>query len=117
MPQKIADIASDPNNPTEEEWLHFGWDSFIALNWPHLENGIPGKPDTSGDIVSDYLGDGVNPPYPDAAWYTFNDKFQMLMWNALPPGPLGKSHEHSQGTSRKRRRDVSSSRHGQHSQE
>jgi|GEM_PF-1848154 len=87
MPQKIADIASDPNNPTEEEWLHFGWDSFIALNWPHLENGIPGEPDTSGDIVSDYLGDGVNPPYPDAAWYTFNDKFQMLMWNALPPGP------------------------------
>ncbi|MDG2422387.1 MAG: hypothetical protein P8M22_00260 [Phycisphaerales bacterium] len=86
MPQKIADIASDPGNPTQEEWLHFGWDTFIALNWPHQDNGIPGEPDTSGHIVSDYLGDGVTPPYPDTAWYTFHDKFQLLMWNALPPG-------------------------------
>ncbi len=91
MPQTIADeTTNDP--PTDEDWLRFGWDTFIAMNWPHdAASSNPGSPDINGDIVTSY-----NSPanYPDAAWWTYNDKFQLFyaMPNGTPsselnPGP------------------------------
>jgi hypothetical protein len=78
MPQTIFPYQdSDPPTdvPTAEDWLRFGWDTFIAMNWPHLEGGNPGQPDSSSDIVTSY-----NSPanYPDAAWWSYNGKFQLF---------------------------------------
>jgi hypothetical protein len=74
MPQAIADDTTSVP-PTAEDWLRFGWDTFIAMNWPHLEGGNPGQPDSSRDIVTSY-----NSPanYPDTAWWTYNGKFQLF---------------------------------------
>jgi hypothetical protein len=74
MPQAIYDDTTSVP-PTAEDWLRFGWDTFIAMNWPHLEGGNPGQPDSSRDIVTSY-----NSPanYPDTAWWTYNGKFQLF---------------------------------------
>ena len=74
MPQAIYDDTTSVP-PTAEDWLRFGWDTFIAMNWPHLEGGNPGQPDSSRDIVTSY-----NSPanFPDTAWWTYNGKFQLF---------------------------------------
>ena len=40
--------ATDTSDPAS--WGRFAWDGFIALNWPQLEGGSPGEPDTAATI-------------------------------------------------------------------
>ncbi|MBG84125.1 MAG: hypothetical protein CMJ40_06205 [Phycisphaerae bacterium] len=80
MPQMMNRNTTGP--ATDEDWLRFGWDTFIAMNWPHDENaGNPGAPDANADIVTSY-----NSPssYPSTVWWTYNDKFQLFY--QLPSG-------------------------------
>ena len=46
--------ATDINDPVS--WARFAWDGFIALNWPQLEGGQPGEPDTSVTLCDDSDG-------------------------------------------------------------
>ena len=62
MPQAIYDDTTSVP-PTAEDWLRFGWDTFIAMNWPHLEGGNPGQPDSSRDIVTSYNSPRELPRY------------------------------------------------------
>ncbi len=81
MPQAIFDETTN-KPPSSEDWLRFGWDTFIAMNWPHDEaSGNPGAPDVSGDIVTSY-----NSPanYPKTVWWSYNGKFQLFY--ELPKG-------------------------------
>lgn len=81
MPQMMNLNTTGP--ATDEDWLRFGWNTFIAMNWPHLDGGEKGQPDPSGDIVTSY-----NSPasYPESSWSTYNDKFQLILPAAIPPG-------------------------------
>ena len=81
MPQVMNLNTTGP--ATDEDWLRFGWNTFIAMNWPHLETGIKGQPDPTGDIVASYSDPET---YPRTSWSTYNDKFQLVLPAAIPPG-------------------------------
>ena len=49
MPVDLTPEAS------EEDWLRFGWDSFIAMNWPHKVGGLNGEPDKDSSIQENRL--------------------------------------------------------------
>lgn len=85
MPQTIADeTTNDP--PTSEDWLRFGWDTFIAMNWPHDDaSGNPGAPDTSSDIITSYDSPS---DYPSTVWWSYNGKFQ-LFYDEITGTPSG----------------------------
>ncbi|MDG2423963.1 MAG: hypothetical protein P8M22_08295 [Phycisphaerales bacterium] len=104
IPQSLLDTEYPP---AAEDWLRFGWDTFIAMNWPHDEaTGTPGAPDTNGDIITSY-----NSPanYPATAWWSYNGKFQLFYkmdpgtpnadlypgeWdNPLSPKPMLEGHQ------------------------
>ena len=40
--------AEDLTDP--DSWARFAWDGFVALNWPQLEGGQPGEPDTNATL-------------------------------------------------------------------
>ncbi|MEE2907945.1 MAG: hypothetical protein VX527_08955 [Planctomycetota bacterium] len=74
MPMDLDEGASN------EEWLRFGWESFIAMNWPHQPGGQGGEPNKNLSIC-----DSIAPDF-DTAWYTYNQKMQLFQTNATAPG-------------------------------
>lgn len=54
-PPAISDTAwivpTDVATPTQPNFLDFGWQSFIALNWPG-SGSYPGQPDTTANITN-----------------------------------------------------------------
>src|SRR6266567_1817843 len=45
--------AVPPPNPSEANYIDFGWQSFVALSWPSLSpasGGVNGQPDTGSMI-------------------------------------------------------------------
>ena len=59
-------------------WAEFAWDGFIAVNWPQLEGGEPGEPDSSRTICD--AADGR------PAYLQWMQKEQLLLPGGLSPG-------------------------------
>ena len=82
----VCDPANQPwIYPVEAEhihevdsWARFAWDGFIALNWPQLDGGQPGEPDTSTTLCES----------PDArpAFLQWMQKTQLLLEGGANPG-------------------------------
>ena len=68
--------AEDTTDP--ESWLRFAWDGFIALNWPQLDGGQPGEPDTSTTLCD---SPGARP-----AFLQWMQKGQLLLEDGADPG-------------------------------
>lgn len=71
-PSEAADIA-DPAS-----WARFAWDGFVALNWPQLEGGSPGEPDTAVTIC--------DLPGGRPAFLQWMQKEQLLLEGGVSPG-------------------------------
>ena len=68
--------AADTSDPVS--WARFAWDGFIALNWPQLEGGSPGEPDT-GVTICDLPGGRP-------AFLQWMQKDQLLLEGGASPG-------------------------------
>ncbi|MAJ47557.1 MAG: hypothetical protein CMJ57_09565 [Planctomycetaceae bacterium] len=68
--------AEDLTDP--DSWARFAWDGFVALNWPQLEGGQPGEPDTNATLCDS----------PDArpAFLQWMQKQQLLLEGGVSPG-------------------------------
>jgi hypothetical protein len=68
--------------PTQTDWLNFGWQTFVALDWPALSpnsGGVMGQPDTSSTI-----GAMTNGAIVPAIWNTFRDVSTIMLAGADP---------------------------------
>ena len=72
VPVDVEDETSD------EECARFAWDTFVALNWPHLEGGANGEPDKNTSIC-----DGTNAR---TVWSSWLEKEQTFLPNGEDPG-------------------------------
>ena len=68
--------AVDTTDPVS--WARFAWDGFVALNWPQLEGGAPGEPDTSVTICDQPSG--------RPAFLQWMQKEQLLLPDGASPG-------------------------------
>ena len=68
--------AEDVTDPVS--WARFAWDGFVALNWPQLEGGQPGEPDTNADICTSPTG--------RPAFLQWMQKEQLLLEGGVSPG-------------------------------
>ena len=68
--------AVDTTDPVS--WARFAWDGFVALNWPQLEGGAPGEPDTSVTICDE--------PNGRPAFLQWMQKGQLLLPDGASPG-------------------------------
>ena len=78
MPADVGGAASD------EDWLRFGWDSFVAVNWP-ADNKWPaagegGRPDKTTNISD------PNAAARPAVWQTYLAPGQVFRDNGQDPG-------------------------------
>jgi len=67
--------VSVPDTSDQTNYYEFGWQSFIALNWPANPNAR-GNPDTTKQI-----GDAAN----KVVWEAYKEKFDVLKANAVRP--------------------------------
>src|SRR5436190_23824353 len=78
MPSDVGGAATD------DDWLRFGWDSFVAVNWPADNRwpaaGAGGKPDKATTI-----GDPQAAARP-AVWQTYLAPGQVFRDNGQDPG-------------------------------
>src|SRR6187455_2078460 len=78
MPADVGGAATD------EDWIRFGWDSFVAVNWP-ADNKWPapgdgGKPDKSTPITDPRAASRP------AVWQTYLAPGQVFRDNGQAPG-------------------------------
>ncbi len=67
--------VEDPDS--HESWVRFGWDTFVAINWPHKEDGLGGEPDKERSICTDPA---------DPLWFTYMQKDQTFLPLGADPG-------------------------------
>ncbi len=71
--------------PTQTDWLNFGWQTFVALDWPALSpnsQGVMGQPDTNSTIGATAANGALVP----AVWSTFRDVSTIMLANGTDPG-------------------------------
>jgi hypothetical protein len=59
-------------------WARFAWDGFVALQWPQLEGGSPGEPDTTASLCEASSG--------RPAYLQWMQKAQLLLPGGENPG-------------------------------
>ena len=72
-------------NPTQTDWLNFGWQTFVALDWPALSpnsGGAMGQPDPSSSPGAT----SSNGAFVPAVWNTFRDVSTVMLANGVDPG-------------------------------
>ena len=72
IPVDVEDATSD------EDCARFAWDTFIALNWPHLEGGANGEPNKNESIC-----DGTDAR---TVWSSWLEKEQTFLPEGQHPG-------------------------------
>jgi len=79
-------VPVDVTTPaTQNDYLNFGWQTFIALTWPALSpsnGGQNGQPDTSSTIGAV----ASNGAYVPTVWATFRDLDTIMLDNGADPG-------------------------------
>lgn len=80
-----------PANPTRSDWLQFGWESFVALNWPADNNwpkaGDGGKPNSAMNITDK---EALDQP---TVWQTYLEPGQLFLENGEDPGTWDQPHK------------------------
>lgn len=79
-----VDVAN-PTNPTQNDWLNLGWQTFIAVNWPAVaptSSTNLGQPDTSLSIGAT-ASNGA--PIP-TVWLTYRDLSTLMLAKGANPG-------------------------------
>lgn len=72
------DVSS---NPTQADYYNFGWQSFVALNWP-ADLSYRGKPNR-GESIGAMGKDG----FPQTVvWQTWQEQFSLFLPNGVFPG-------------------------------
>lgn len=71
-----------PNRQSMNDFYEFAWQSFIALNWPALDGGERGQPDTT-KMIGATGPDGQLLP---VVWSTYKLPSEVFKPNAAPPG-------------------------------
>jgi hypothetical protein len=66
---KIPVDVSSTGELTQTNYYHFAWQTFLALNWAHKQNGARGEPDTT-KTVNDSAGPAV--------WETYREKSETF---------------------------------------
>jgi len=69
---------------TDEDWLRFGWDSFVAVNWP-ADNRWPAPGDGGRPDKTTTIGDPRAAARP-AVWQTYLAPGQVFRNNGQDPG-------------------------------
>ena len=71
--------------PTQTDWLNFGWQTFVALNWPAVSQ-VPspsqGQPDVSQSIGAVASNGALLP----TVWLTYRDLSTVMLVNGADPG-------------------------------
>lgn len=70
--------VSNSYNPSRNDWLELGWETFIALSWPANSTGLAGQPDETVSITDFKIGPTV--------WSTYLAKEQLFQPLAADPG-------------------------------
>lgn len=78
MPSDVGGAATD------EDWLRFGWDSFVAVNWP-ADNTWPAPGDGGRPDKTTTIGDPSAAGRP-AVWQTYLAPGQVFRDNGQDPG-------------------------------
>lgn len=77
--------VSNPTNPTQNDWLNLGWQTFIAVNWPAVaptSSTNLGEPDTTKTIGA-VASNGA--PIP-TVWLTYRDLSTVMLAHGANPG-------------------------------
>ena len=78
-----VDVAS--STPTQTDWWNFGWQTFVALNWPSAAtpaSGVSGLPDTQLSIGASSANQAMIP----TAWLTYRSVANTMLPAAADPG-------------------------------
>jgi hypothetical protein len=73
--------VSNGSNASQNDWYNFGWQTFVALDWPALSGGSLGQPNTGLKP-----GASVNGAFIPAVWATYRDVSTVMLANAANPG-------------------------------
>ncbi len=71
--------------PAQNDWLNFGWQTFVALDWPALSQnsgGASGQPDTNLTIGATASNGALVP----TVWTTYRDLSTIMLANGTDPG-------------------------------
>ena len=87
-----VDVSASPGpsqspSPTQADWYNFGWQTFVALNWPSVTpppnaGGIVGLPDTSLAIGAA----GSNQALIPTVWLTYRSVANTMLAKGADPG-------------------------------
>ncbi|HZD95501.1 MAG TPA: hypothetical protein VE133_14660, partial [Candidatus Sulfotelmatobacter sp.] len=72
-------------NPTQTDYLNFGWQTMVAINWPALSSnsgGSMGQPDTNSTIGATASNGALVP----TVWRTYRDLSTVMLANGADPG-------------------------------
>lgn len=91
VPVDVPNATSSPG-PSQADYVDFGWQTFIALNWPAAapspapspspNSGISGLPDTSQTIGASASNQAMIP----TVWLTYRTDANMMLPQAQDPG-------------------------------
>jgi hypothetical protein len=73
------------SNPTQTDYLNFGWQTMVAVSWPSLSpnsGGSMGQPDTNSTIGAVAANGALVP----AVWRTYRDLSTVMLANGADPG-------------------------------
>ncbi|HLJ87832.1 MAG TPA: hypothetical protein VKZ53_13485 [Candidatus Angelobacter sp.] len=68
-------------SPSQNDWYNFGWQTFVALDWPAQSGGNLGQPNTSLSV-----GASANGAFVPTVWATYRDVSTVMLNNAASPG-------------------------------
>lgn len=84
VPQDVK--PSNGVSPSQSDWENFGWQTFVAINWPSATPsaaGISGLPNTQLTIGASSSNGAMIP----AVWGTFRSENNTMLAAAQDPGP------------------------------
>jgi hypothetical protein len=90
VPVDVANASTSPSPspaPQQSDWLNFGWQTFVALNWPATApattSGISGLPNTQLSIGAQNPDQSMVP----TVWLTYRSDANTMLAGAQDPGP------------------------------
>jgi hypothetical protein len=86
VPPNSWQVPVDVNsNPTQNDYLNFGWQTMVALSWPAIapsSGGSMGQPDTNSTIGATASNGALVP----TVWETYRDISTVMLANGADPG-------------------------------
>lgn len=90
VPVDVANASTSPSpspGPSQADWMNFGWQTFVALNWPAVApattSGVSGLPNTQLSIGAQNADQSLIP----TVWLTYRSDANTMLAGAQDPGP------------------------------